>query len=109
MGKLRKLVFFIVMGLLELVFLSWVFASNLPRRSADLNAFARYQKAPTKENEDLWLKERQKTQNEVILRKSVGICLASGNLILIVWVARRWKRPVQSSHTTRSPEASVDV
>jgi hypothetical protein len=44
----------------ELVFLSWVFGSNLPRRSADIDAFMRYQGAPTERNKDLWLKEREK-------------------------------------------------
>ena len=106
MRKVPKIIFFAVMGLLELIFLSWIFASNLPRRSADLDALSRYQKTPTKENEELWLHERKNTQNELILRKSVGGCLALGNLILIVWVARKCKRPSQFGGTT---EARVDV
>jgi len=109
MSKPLKLVFFIVTGLLELVFLSFVFASNLPRRSADVEAFARYQSAPTKENEQLWLQERQKTQREVTLRKSAGTFLALGNLILIGWVARRWKGASQVRSGITTPENRVDV
>jgi hypothetical protein len=53
-------VLLVVLGFWELVFLSWVFGSNLPRRSADIDAFMRYQGAPTERNKDLWLKEREK-------------------------------------------------
>jgi hypothetical protein len=85
----KKIVLLVVLGFLEVVFLSWIFASNLPRRSDDIEAFRRYQGAPTEENKEVWLKERQKTQGEVRLRVSLGGCLAAGNLFLIVWVARR--------------------
>jgi len=85
----KKIVLLVVLGFLEVVFLSWVFASNLPRRSADIDAFMRYQGTPTEENKELWLKERQKTRNEVRLRVSIGVCLGAGNLFLIGWVARR--------------------
>jgi uncharacterized ion transporter superfamily protein YfcC len=93
MRKSLKAVFLVVMSLLEIVFLSWVFASNLPRRSADIEAFSRYQAEPTEENEKLWQQERQKTLHEVRLRKSVGACLAVGNVLLMVWVARRRGKP----------------
>lgn len=88
-GKMK--IILILLVLLEVVFLSWAFASNLPRRSADVNAFMRYQNAPTEENKALWLKERQTTQSEVNLRVTLGVCLATANLILIGWVARRSK------------------
>ena len=89
MWKSLKVMLLVVLGLLEMVFLSWIFASNLPRRSADIEAFARYQTAPTQENEKLWQREREKTQSEVRLRKSVGAGLAAANVLFIVWVARR--------------------
>jgi len=85
----KKTVLLVVLGLLEVVFLSWTFAPNLPRRSADINAFMRYQSVPTEENKELWLKERQKTQNEVTLMTSLGVCLAVGNGFLMGWVVRR--------------------
>jgi hypothetical protein len=84
-----KAVLIVALGFSEIIFLSWVFASNLPRRSADIDAFARYESAPTEENKELWRKEREKTQNEVRLRVRLGACLATGNLYLIVWVAKR--------------------
>jgi hypothetical protein len=89
----RKEILLVVLGFLEVVFASWIFASNLPRRSADIEAFRLYQSAPTEQNKELWLKERQQTQKEVTLRVSLGICLATGNLFLIVWVARRRQHP----------------
>jgi hypothetical protein len=85
----KKAVLIVTLGFLEVIFLSWVFASNLPRRSADIDAFTRYQSAPTEENKELWSKEREKTQNEVRLRVVLGVCLAAGNLFLIIWVAKR--------------------
>jgi hypothetical protein len=66
-----------------------VFASNLPRRQADIDAFTRYQAAPTEENKELWRKEREKTLTEVRLREALGGCLAAGDFFLIVWVAKR--------------------
>jgi len=105
MWTARKAILLVVMGLLEVVFLSWIFASNLPRRSADIDAFMRYQSAPTEENEKLWLQERQKTQSEVRLRKSVGACLALGNLLLIVWVARRRTKPSTTAGVLGSADA----
>jgi hypothetical protein len=98
-----------VLGLLEVVFVSWIFASNLPRRSADLDAFRRYQSAPTEENKELWLKERQKTQSEVRLRASLGVCLAAGNLFLIGWVVRRRTTSSTSGDALGSPDAPLDV
>jgi hypothetical protein len=85
----KKAVLIVTLGFLEIIFLSLVFASNLPRRNADIDAFTRYQSAPTEENKELWRKEREKTQNEVRLSAALGGCLAAGNLLLIVWVARR--------------------
>jgi hypothetical protein len=89
MRKWKKAILVVALGFLEVIFLSWVFASNLPRRSADIDAFTRYQSVPTEENKERWYKEREKTQNEVRLRVVLGVCLAAGNLFLIMWVARR--------------------
>jgi hypothetical protein len=89
MKKWKKTILLVLMGLLEIVFLSLVLASNVPRRSADLAAFSRYQSAPTPENRELWLKERQITQNEVDLRRFFGAVLGIGNLFLMRWVAKR--------------------
>jgi len=100
----KKAVSLVVLGFLEVVFLSWIFASNLPRRSADINASMRYQSAPTEENKELWLKERQKTQREVRLRVSLGVCLATGNAFLIGWVARR-----RTISPTSNPLGSSDA
>jgi hypothetical protein len=85
----KKAFLLVVLGLLQVVFLSLVFASNLPRRPADIDAFMRYQSAPTEESKELWLKERQNTQREVRLRVSLGVCLAVGDLFLIGWIALR--------------------
>jgi hypothetical protein len=38
---------------------------NLPRRSADIDAFMRYQSAQTEENKERWLKELQKKKLKV--------------------------------------------
>jgi len=76
-------------GVFGVVFASWAFASNLPRRSADIETFRRYQSAPTEANKQFWLQERQKTQNEVTWRKYAVVVLAFGNVFLIVWIARR--------------------
>jgi hypothetical protein len=103
----KKIVLFVVLGFLEVVFLSWAFASNLPRRSADIDAFMRYQGVPTEENKELWLKERQKTQHEVRLRVSLGACLAVGNLFLIGWVARRRAIPSTPGDALGSPDGRV--
>lgn len=88
----KKTILLVLLGFMEIVFVSWALASNVPHRSADINAFMRYQKEPTEENKALWLKERQTTQNEVRLRTSVGLCLAVANLFLIGWVVRGRKR-----------------
>lgn len=85
----KKVVLIVTLGFLEFVFLSLVFASNLPRRHADIDAFTRYQSTPTEDNKELWRKEREKTLNEVRLRVALGACLAAGNLFLIIWVAKR--------------------
>jgi|SRR5882672_7433666 len=89
MNKVKKNVILIMLGVLEVVFLAWILASNVPRRSADLAAFSQYQSMPTSENKELWLKERRVTQNEVQLRRYTGTFLAIGNLLLFIWVARR--------------------
>jgi hypothetical protein len=91
----KKTILLVVLGLLEVVFVSWVLASNIPRRSADVEAFRQYQNVPTAENYELWMKERQVTQNEVTWRKYSGTFLGLGNLLLLGWLAR--KRPVQSA------------
>jgi hypothetical protein len=85
----KKATLLVFLGFLEVVFLSWILASNLPRRSADLAAYMRYQSAPTSENKELWLKERQITQLEVKRRRYVGALLALTNLVLMGWVARK--------------------
>jgi hypothetical protein len=109
MRSTKKAILLVVLGLLEVVFASWILASNLPRRSADIEAFTRYQNAPTDQNKELWLKERQQTQNEVRLRVFVGICLAAGNLFLIVWVARRRSPSLKSGDALGSPDVPLDV
>ncbi len=92
-----------VMGLLEVVFLSWIFASNIPHRSADISAFQQYRATPTEENKKRWLREREKTQREVTIRKSLGAFFAFGNALLMVWVARRQKRPSSLDDTRLHP------
>ena len=89
MKHFGKIAVLTVLGLLEIVFLSWALASNLPRRESELAAFTRYQSAQTPENMEQWLKERQVSEREVILRKSVGYFLVVGNLCLIVYLGRR--------------------
>jgi|SRR5580658_9894264 hypothetical protein len=85
----RKAVLLIFLAFLEIVFLSWVFASSLPRRSADIDAFMRYQSAPTEENKQLWLNQRHITENEVTQRRGVGTALALGDLFLMGWLVRK--------------------
>lgn len=97
MSTAKKTILLVILGLLEVVFASRIFASNLPRRSADIEAYRRYQSTPTEENKELWLQERQKTQNEVTLRRYVGAALAFGNLVLIVWVASQKRRSPSES------------
>jgi hypothetical protein len=91
MRRTKKIAILVILFFCELVLLSWVFAPNLPRRSADVDAFTRYRNAPTEENKAIWLKERQKTEREVSIGTSLGVCAAVGNLFLITWVARRPK------------------
>jgi hypothetical protein len=98
----KKAAILALLGLLEVVFLSWILASNLPRRSADVEAFTRYNNAPTPENRDLWLKERQITQNEVTRRRYAGAAFGFGNLLLIGWVAS-WKRRSQAEVSATVP------
>ncbi|PYU43974.1 MAG: hypothetical protein DMG54_10735 [Acidobacteria bacterium] len=105
----KKTVLLLVLGFLEVVFLSWTFASNLPRRSADIDAFMRYQSAPTEENKELWLKERQKTQNEVTLMTSLGVCLAVGNGFLMGWVVRRRAKSPPGGDAPSSSDAPINV
>ena len=85
----KKAVLVAVLGFLELVFLSWVLASNLPRRAAEIEAFTSYENAPTEENKKLWTKEREKSENEVRLRMISGLCLSIGNAFLLWWVIRK--------------------
>lgn len=101
----KKIILLLVLGFLEVVFLSWIFASNLPRRSADIDAFMRYQVAPTEENRRLWLKQHQITENEVMRRRGLGTALALGNVFLMGWFAR--KRPSQSATRPSASQASV--
>lgn len=85
----QKMILLVGLSLAEVVFLSWILASNLPHRAADTAAYIRYQSNPSEENTRLWLAERQKTQREVNLRRSLGVSLAIGNLFFIAWAARR--------------------
>lgn len=85
----KKVTLIVVLAFLEMVFLSWGLASNLPHRRSEVDAFTRYESAPTQENKQLWNKERERTESEVRLRATLGVCLAVGNLFLIGWVARR--------------------
>jgi hypothetical protein len=89
MARTKKIAVLVVLAFLEIVFLSLVFASNLPRRRADIDAFWKYQNAPTEGNKQTWLKVRQETELEVRLRVFFGFCLATGNAFLIRWVAQR--------------------
>lgn len=109
MRKWTKAVSLALLGFLEVVFLSWILANNLPRRSADINAFMQYQRAPTAENLETWLKERRRTENEVNLRRYLGGCLALGNLSLIVWIARKQKAPLVANATTAPSRSHSDV
>jgi len=89
MTRTRKIVILAALGLLEIIFLSWAVAANRPRRASEVAAFMSYQSAPTSENRDLWLKERQVSEREVMLRRYLGCFLAVGNLGLVVYLARR--------------------
>ena len=89
---------------LEVVFLSVIVTPVLPHRRADVEAFWRYYKAPTSENWELWLQERQKTENQVALEKLTATVLAIGNLFLIVRVARR--KPVRKSEESTASRSS---
>jgi hypothetical protein len=88
-----KTIVFIILGFMEIVFLSLVFSSTLPRRSADLKSLSKYLSSPTPENHDVWTKEHQKTSDEVNLERLAAFTLALGNLILIGWVVRKPRAP----------------
>ena len=96
----KKTILLVVLGFLEMVVLSGLFASHLPRRSADLETFWRYQKTPTPENFDAWMKERQITLSEVRWTKFAAATLAIGNLLLMGWLARRRSTPVAVESST---------
>jgi hypothetical protein len=78
-----------MLGLLEVAFLALIFASNRPRRSAEIDALTRYEIAPTRLNYEAWQKEGRITQNEVTLRKGMGFVLAVSNLAVMVLVYRK--------------------
>ena len=78
-----------MLGLLEVVFLALIFASNRPHRSAEIDALTRYELAPTGENYEAWQKEGQISQNEVTMRKGTGFVLAFSNIAVMVRVYRR--------------------
>jgi hypothetical protein len=105
----KKTVLLVVLGFLEVVFLSWIFAANLPRRSADIDAFMRYQSAPTEENKAPWLKKREKTQSEVRLRVALGVCLAGGDLFLIGWVVRKGTKSSRVDDALGYPGTPLNV
>jgi hypothetical protein len=90
-----KTIVLVVLGFFEVVFLSVVFSSTLPHRSADMRSFAKYLNSPTPENHDLWMKEHKKTLDEVELQKFAGLTLALGDLVLMDWIA--WKRRAPST------------
>jgi hypothetical protein len=79
----------IMLGPLEAVFLALIFASNRPRRSAEIDALMRYEIAPTRENYEAWQKEGQISQNEVTFRKGTGFVLALSDIAVMVRVYRR--------------------
>jgi hypothetical protein len=89
MTRTGKISILFLLVFLEIVFLSLALGSHLPRRSSELEAFTRYQKAQTPQNRESWLKERQFSEREVKLRKGIGYSLAVLNLCLIIWVAKR--------------------
>jgi hypothetical protein len=89
MTVVKKAVMFGILGLLELIFLSWAIAPTVPHRSVELKELGKYQDTPTDENKEAWLKERRRTRNDVMLRRTVGGGLAFGNLFLIGWAIRR--------------------
>jgi hypothetical protein len=89
MTVVKKAVILGILGFLELMFISWAIAPTVPHRSVELKEFAKYQDAPTDENKEIWLRERRRTRNEVMLRRAVGGGLGFGNLFLIAWAIRR--------------------
>jgi len=91
----KKVVLLSVLGFLEMVFVSLIFASNLPHQRSELDAYTRYQNSPSEENKDLWLKEREKIDGEIRLRISIGCGLATANLAIILWIALKRANPVQ--------------
>ena len=109
MRNWKKVVSLVLLGFLELVFLAWILANNLPRRSADLDAFSRYERSRTAENLEAWMKERRKTENLVHWRRFVGGCLALGDLFLIVSIARKRIPPLVTNVTTAPPSAPLGV
>lgn len=94
MRRAGRVIMLSILGLLEVIFLSWAIAPNLPHRSADLREFAKYQSAPTDQNRELWIQERERTQSQMRFRRYIGGGLAAANLFLIVWLGRR--RPARS-------------
>jgi hypothetical protein len=89
----KKTIVLTVLGFLEVVFLSWALASNLPHRSADAKSLQSYLAAPTPEHYSLWVKEHQITLTEVKWRRYVGTTLAVGNLLLIGFLALKQAKP----------------
>ncbi len=53
-----------------------------------MEAVLNYEKAPTSENREIYLKEREKTQHEIMVTKTWGILLTVGKQVLIGWVVR---------------------
>jgi hypothetical protein len=91
--KIKRIIIIAVLGLLEVVFISWAVASNLPHRNSEILALQKYQNDPTEENKRALLKEQEITQSEVTKRRVIGVCLGSGNLLLLVWLLRKATAP----------------
>ena len=89
MRRAGRVILLSILGVLEVVFLSWAIAPNLPHRSADLREFAKYQSAPTDQNRERWLQERERTQSQLRFRRYIGGGLAAANLLVMLRLGRR--------------------
>ena len=84
-----KIILIVLLGILEIVFVSWAIASHRPHRASELAALAHYQQSPTPENKSQLLKEQQLSNHEVEIRKVLGYALFIGNLGLMIFIAKR--------------------
>jgi hypothetical protein len=87
--KVKKLLLVTFLIVAEIVLLSAAVSHILPYRQSAKAAFMRYRRAPTVENQKLWLKEKRAM--EYMAQMGRGICYFLGvvNAGLIVWVLVR--------------------